>query len=388
MRIMVISGLGAGSQLAHAINTVKMAQGFARLGHDVTLVCQRDGDRRRRERELREIYGLTTDLRWIVLRDRLGGRPVGQHWKFAALALPHVVKGRPEFVFTRSYWVPRMTSRLGVPTAAETHAFAGSEAPEFLGMLNAVRRPSFRCLVTISPVLAEYYASRGAPSGKILVLPDAVDVEAFRPPREPGASPYEGPGPHIVYSGHLYDYKGIPTLLEAAQQAPDLQFHFVGGTEEDLQRQREAAERGSLRNVTFHGMKRQCDLPPFLWHADVLVLPPSGAHPSAAWTSPVKLGEYLISGRPVVMSDIPALKASVPAECAEYFEADRAGNLVDALRRVLHSPERRAQLVLAGGRLAETLSYESRARKILEASGLRAETRIGIVRGGAGDAEA
>ena len=40
MRIVVGSALKASSQWAHAINTVKMAEGFARLGHDVTVICQ------------------------------------------------------------------------------------------------------------------------------------------------------------------------------------------------------------------------------------------------------------------------------------------------------------------------------------------------------------
>ena len=41
MKILVASAFEASSQWAHAINTVKMAQGFARLGHAVTLVCRR-----------------------------------------------------------------------------------------------------------------------------------------------------------------------------------------------------------------------------------------------------------------------------------------------------------------------------------------------------------
>ena len=40
MRVLVASAFEAASQFAHAINTVKMAQGFARLGHQVTLVCR------------------------------------------------------------------------------------------------------------------------------------------------------------------------------------------------------------------------------------------------------------------------------------------------------------------------------------------------------------
>ena len=39
LRILVASGLETSAMYAHVLNTIKMAQGFARLGCDVTLVC-------------------------------------------------------------------------------------------------------------------------------------------------------------------------------------------------------------------------------------------------------------------------------------------------------------------------------------------------------------
>lgn len=40
MKIVVLSAFSLGSIFAHAINTIKMAEGFAKLGHQVTLICR------------------------------------------------------------------------------------------------------------------------------------------------------------------------------------------------------------------------------------------------------------------------------------------------------------------------------------------------------------
>lgn len=370
MRVLVVSGFVAGSQFAHAINTVKMAQGFARLGHEVGIVCLRHVGERKSKGELAEIYGLTERLRWMTVPERLLGRAIGQHEKFAALALGHVLRFRPEFVYTRSYFAPRMTSRLGIPTAAETHAGVGETLAPFRRMLAATNRESFRAVVTISKTLADYYASLGAPREKIVVLPDAVDLAAFARPVDPGPSPYEGAGPHVVYTGHLYDYKGIPTVLEAAALMPEAQVHLVGGWDEDIERQRSRAGELGLRNVRFHGMKAQTELPPYLWHADALLLPPSAHHASARWTSPVKLGEYLAARRPVVATAIPALLDWLSKEEVELVEPDDAAALAAGVRRVLEERALSEARVERGAELAREFSYERRATSILKAAGM------------------
>jgi len=39
MRILVVNALDVLSQRAYAINSIKMAEGFASMGHEVTILC-------------------------------------------------------------------------------------------------------------------------------------------------------------------------------------------------------------------------------------------------------------------------------------------------------------------------------------------------------------
>jgi glycosyltransferase involved in cell wall biosynthesis len=366
MRILVVSGWEAASLRAHAINTVKMAQGFARLGHQVTLVCKRSPGGRVPPTELAALYGLTEPLRWIQLPGRVLRHRVGLHWSFACLALPVILRVRPDLIFARNYIVPWMSSRLGFTTVAESHAHPDNNTAPFLRLVSATRHRAFRLWVTISQYLADHYCSLGVPADKLIVLPDAVDVVQFGRPGELPPSLYQKPGPHVAYFGHLYDYKGIPTILEAAALLPEVQFHLVGGLPEDIERQKARIEEMGLYNVTLQGLKPQSEVPPYLWHADVLLLPPSQYHPSAQWTSPLKLGEYLASGTPVVATAIPALRDWLTDDEVKFVEPDDGKAMAEGIMDVLRDPGYAMALSQKGLKKAQTLSYRRRAEKILE----------------------
>ena len=373
LRIAVVSQFLAGSQFAHAINTVKIAHSFARLGHEVTIICRKNRDSPRRSQDLASLYGLDTPVHWVFINREWGGRSGWKDWYLALRVMPAIMRGRPHMVYARDFAVPALTSRLGIVSVLESHAYPKPDAwpAAFNRTLRAIHHPAFRTWVTISQRLADRYRSLGADADKLLVLPGAVDLIQFAPPVAPSVFPYEcNDRPRVVYAGHLYDYKGIPTVLAAARQMPKVRFHLIGGWPDDVSRQRAVADSLGLENVTFHGLLPQAELPPYLWHADVLLLPPSAGHPSADWTSPVKMGEYLAAKVPVVVSDIPALRDWLDDTQVEFFTPDDADSLAAALHRVLNDSARRSAMVGAAWKRVQELSYEHRAKEVLRHVGL------------------
>ncbi|MEN0021044.1 MAG: glycosyltransferase family 4 protein [Planctomycetota bacterium] len=373
MRIAVVAGICPGNHRALAINTVKTAGGFARLGHDVFVLAKRpepgfttlDAKHALREPSLRFV---TTDV------PQHPGMRTDHPRYFRAFGDWAASKARQlgaDLVYSRHSFAARACAHAGLPTVLETH---NSVIDDWFGCISALRtsatHASMRAVVTISPVLAERYCNVGADAGKIAVVPDAVDPELFARPDDIGASPFavHGTGLHVVYAGHLFDYKGVPTMLAAVralrERLPRAVLHLVGGLDEDRQR---VAELARDLPVVLHGSVAHRDVPRYLWHADALLLPPEPDHPSAAWTSPVKLGEYLASRRPIIASDIPALKPLVHEPAVAWFRAGDAASLADAIVRTLRDDEPMLRERVQA-ELAARYSYTNRARQILVAA--------------------
>jgi len=360
MKISVISQLQPGSTRAHVINVIKTAGGFERLGHDVTVYCL--GPLDGYEDDPGSMYG-EYGLRWRFAPE---GEESEDGEAFGRWAADASMGDGAEFVYGRSFWGPLFSARGGVATVMESHAHVGSENPLLDRVLRMTQDcEAMRAVVTIGRVLVDDFVGRGAERSRVHVVADGVDFELFD-----GAvgREFEGFGPHVVYAGHLYDYKGIPTVLEAAGLSGGVQFHLVGGVVEDIDRTRNRIGRMGLGNVRLHGFVEHARVARWTKGADVLLLPPSALEASKDWTSPVKLGEYLASGAEMVVSRIPALVDVLDGEPVVWFEPDDAGSLAEAVEvavgRVGDDAGRMRRREMARG-----LSYAARAGRILEAAG-------------------
>jgi glycosyltransferase involved in cell wall biosynthesis len=361
MKIAVVSAFEADAQFAHVINTVKLAGSFAHLGHEVTMICLQSPKGAVPADVLQKSMGCPASLRWIQLP-----RYLGTEWRFAWAALFLLFCLKIDLIFSRSYYTPYLSSKFKWITVGESHAHPGNTSKAFMRYVSGTQHHYFAAWVTISDYLAKHYTSLGVPSDKIMVLPDAVDLTLFQHPKSLPESPYPPTSrKKVVYAGHLYDYKGIPTILKAAHSLQEFDFHLVGGLPEDLQRQQKRAADMNLKNIRFHGQVPHSQVPPYLWHADVLLLPPSAKHPSAKWTSPVKAGEYFASGTPVMASDIPALRDWMTAEEVLFFSADSWQAMSEGIKRLLYDEKYSKRLVRNAACKAESLSYDHRAKQIL-----------------------
>jgi glycosyltransferase involved in cell wall biosynthesis len=368
MRVIVASDFEPGSSRAHAINVIKTAGGFRRLGHEVTVLCRspRPGVD---PNSHGTPYG-EHDLFWITApyvpdRDRFRD-PEGVARAFGDWVAEQAEAIRPDMVYARHFEVALACAAIGLPTALETHAYVGDSKPILDRCFTATadRDRPIHALVTISHRLAQHYIQRGADPARVRVVPDGVDLELFSRPDDIGQSPYPADRPIVTYAGHLYDHKGIPTIIDAAARMSEAGFHLVGGLPDDIARTEKRV--AGLANVHVHGPRPHNEIPAWLWHADVLLLPPSAGEPSAAWTSPVKLGEYLASQTPIVASKIPGLLDWVDEPAVTWFAPDDPADLARAVRTALSDSDNGDRLARAR-ELAGRFSYPNRARAILGA---------------------
>ncbi|SDB54928.1 Glycosyltransferase involved in cell wall bisynthesis [Desulfonatronum thiosulfatophilum] len=365
MNILVASAFPADSLFANAVNTIKMADGFAKLGHDVTVVCRKAKCGHLTDKQLQERFHLSTRVTFIQSPGRWYMLPLNIHNAFARQVLHHARDIRPDFAFSRNYIAPVRLAAIGVPTVAESHAHVGNTSRPLLRMIQGLGElHQFKALVTIAPVLRDNFATLGAPKHKVHVLPDAVDLDLFTRPTD--YSKPERNRPLVVYAGHLYDYKGIPSILDAAALSPEFDYRLVGGHDQDIARVADQVRARSLHNVSLAGRFPHSEVPEQLWASDVLLLPPSAHHPSAQWTSPVKLGEYLASGTPVVATRIQALEYWLRNGEVHFVPPEDPQGLVEGIRAVLRERDYAEHMRIKAYALAQRISYKERCRRILK----------------------
>ena len=104
----------------------------------------------------------------------------------------------------------------------------------------------------------------------------------------------------------------------------------------------------------------------YLAAADVAVLPNSSqAQISSNYTSPLKLFEYLASGKPVVASNVPAIREIVQNEqTALLVEPDNARALAEGIQRIHSDRTLHEKIRLSGLEVARQHSWKSRGSLI------------------------
>lgn len=364
------------SSRAPALQTANMAQAFVELGHDVTVSSPAPA--------------LTTELPegWVPgdpVADLLGyapgftlvhgaarvrrGQSVTQSLRVARLAR----RIEPDLIVSRNLRGVLLPAARGVPTVVEFHTMSTVHSGVDRGALARLRQSrGYRGVVAISQPLADDLVASGAVTeDEVLVAPDAVRVTGPAPdaPLRSAA----GGGAHVGYTGALYAGKGAEVVVALAVRHPDITFHVAGGPADRATELRERAARG-LPNLVVHGLLPQPATQALQRSCDVLVAPFAATVLSdsgvdiARWTSPLKVFEYLASGRPSIVGDLPGLRGVledghdalvVPAGDVDAFSA--------ALVRLTSDPALAERIGRAGRESAVTRwSWTARAQRILD----------------------
>lgn len=236
---------------------------------------------------------------------------------------------------------------------------------------DSLRWENFLGLITISDRITETYRTRGLDQRKLLVLPDGVDLGAFENQQGKSQSRLElslpPDGTTVMYCGHLYDFKGIPLILDLAERLPEIRFILVGGYDEDKAEWEGKARDRALKNVIFTGFVDQRHIPRYLSAADILLLPNSARHTWSSTTSPLKLFEYMAAGRPLVASRLENIASVIrDGETGMLAEPDNPESFCSAIRGLLQEPGRAARLGDNARTVVTDYSWDKRAKKMIE----------------------
>ena len=381
MRLLYLADTRFPLERANGIQTMETCHALARRGHRVRLIVRGIGA----ERDPFAFYDLPpTDALRIERIAMPSGPAVLQRAAYLAGALAHVRRASADVVLTRDLGVAsalvRFKGRRQPPVVYESHGFAPIVSAALPAMLSGAPVPSPRKLarlarrerrvwlgaagyVTITRALADELAGRFGARTAVAVVPDGARPQARAGPGSPPSGP-----PLAGYAGHLYPWKGVDTLLEALARAPSFGAVIVGGhpAEPDLARVQALAGRlGVAARVRFTGHVAPAAVADALSEATVLVLPNRGGEVSARYTSPLKLFEYLTLGKPIVASDLPAIREVLHHGRDAWLVApDDPVAMAEGLETLARDPALEERLASASLELAGAYTWDRRAERL------------------------
>jgi glycosyltransferase involved in cell wall biosynthesis len=226
-----------------------------------------------------------------------------------------------------------------------------------------------RHIVALSPGMRDGIVRTGVPAGKVTVIPNASDLDLFRPDLDGSAWRERlGLGHRFaaIYFGAMGLANGLEYVIEAArvlaQRGNDrivLVLCGSGGTRDQL----ESLARGyGLTNVVFHPSADKEQVARLVAGCDVCLTIYRAAK-EHSW-SPNKMFDALAAGKPVLIN--------VPGWLGETIEKNHCGRYVDpgrpeSLAEALEELSRDAALCRRMGENARALAERQFDRRILAA---------------------
>lgn len=242
-------------------------------------------------------------------------------------------------------------------------------------------------IVVVSEALCRELRERGVPDPKILVNPNGVDTDRFRPDLDGTTirKKFELADHTVLgFIGTFGPWHGAATLAEAygrllatqPRYRDKVRLLWIGDGEHRASTE-QILERYGVRDCSvFAGRVPQAEAPEHLAACDVLVSPhvpnPDG---SEFFGSPTKLFEYMALGRGIVASDLAQIgDVLAHDETAWLTTPGDPDALAHGCRTLIDDIERRQRLGSAARTLAEQkYTWREHTRKILDHLGERTQ---------------
>jgi glycosyltransferase involved in cell wall biosynthesis len=230
----------------------------------------------------------------------------------------------------------------------------------------AIKRP--KLFFVLNSYIKGELIKFGVPENIIHIAPSGVDIKDFDIfiSKEEARKKIDLPLDKdiVMYTGHLYTWKGADTLAKAAVIIPDTLFVFVGGIEPELSQFIDRYKK--YENIIVHPFVERSMIPIYLKSSDLLVLPNSAnERVSSQFTSPLKLFEYMASEQPIVASNLPSIREVLNEYSCVFAEADDPESFAQAIKKLLSDSSMAERITEAAFKKVAKYSWQDRAKNIL-----------------------
>lgn len=213
----------------------------------------------------------------------------------------------------------------------------------------------FDGMIVMTTPLISYYKSKGRRDMRVFHLPMTVDPDRFI-----NIELYERKSIDIVYCGSMSIYKdGVDILVEAfcqlASRYPKISLVLIGPNDDkkSIELINKIVSKYKLKGrVRFTGEVDREMIPSYLVNSDILTLSRPNSK-QAEGGFPTKLGEYLMTGNPVVVTNVGEIPNYLKdRETAFIAEPNNVNSFKEKIDEILQNREDAIRIGLNGREIA------------------------------------
>jgi glycosyltransferase involved in cell wall biosynthesis len=366
MKISYLSSTKLPSCIADSVHIMKMCQALVKNGHEVFLI----GPTKSKDKEVNvfDFYNVDECFK-ITYISKLNVRIIGRIYN-SYLSVKKAINFNPDLVYTRNETTAYLASINGLPTVYESHTpvcYSHWGSYRNLIFKKLIKRKELRLIVVISEELKKYYLKNyNLASSDILLARDGADII------HPNVNPilfHNKRKIQIGYIGSLNEGRGKSVIRALAENCNFAQFHIIGGNPDENSSWKEYMK---LNNITFHGHFPHSKIDSFLMGLDILLAPyqkmtktETGIN-TTRWMSPLKIFEYMAAGKPIIASDLPAIREILEhEENAILCNPEDTEEWKEALLKLQKNPSMRVMLGNnARDKFKQNYTWDNRAKFI------------------------
>ena len=359
-----------------AVHISELITALRKLGHEIIVVGHVDTDTKSSSDSPNYIRSLRRLLPKFVLEPLELAYSLIAYLRLRRACLVHnpdILYERANLFLLSGVWLKR---RFGLPYLLEVNAPLSLERNNHGGLyLNRLARWSEETawrnadyVLPVSIVLADHIRRAKVPDERIVVVPNAINLERFNAPLDGTIAKQrlDLEGRTVLgFVGYLRSWHRLDRVTDLLERNDGNNLHFlvIGDGPGLPALRRQVRARGVSERVTFLGPQPRDDMAGLISAFDIALQP--GV---TDYASPLKTFEYMTLGRAIVAPDTPNMREILShGETALLFDPDSTTAFVETVERLIGDPILRGKL----GGLARTaivdqdLTWDNAARRVV-----------------------